>query len=51
MLAAVSTVCASAVWMAVEMAEEGLIDRDEALVMLRGESLPPDLARRAGGGE
>jgi len=27
-----------------------VIDRDEALAMLRGESLPPDLARRAGGG-
>ena len=31
--------------------EQQVIDRDEALVMLRGESLPPDLARRAGGGE
>jgi len=30
--------------------EQQVIDRDEALAMLRGESLPPDLARRAGGG-
>jgi threonyl-tRNA synthetase len=29
--------------------EQQVIDRDEALAMLRGESLPPDLARRAGG--
>ncbi|MGB1872135.1 MAG: threonine--tRNA ligase [Candidatus Puniceispirillaceae bacterium] len=30
--------------------EQQVIDRDEALAMLRGESLPPDLARRSGGG-
>ena len=29
--------------------EQQVIDRDEALAMLRGESLPPDLARRASG--
>ena len=29
--------------------EQQVIDRDEALAMLRGESLPPDLARRVGG--
>ena len=28
--------------------EQQVIDRDEALAMLRGESLPPDLARRTG---
>ena len=31
--------------------EQQVIDRDEALAMLRGESLPPDLARRVGGGK
>ena len=29
--------------------DQQVIDRDEALAMLRGESLPPDLARRADG--
>jgi len=29
--------------------DQQVIDRDEALAMLRGESLPPDLARRAAG--